>query len=389
MSPTLPQVLWALPWMLLVGFTPVLLLRRMRLSKFRPVPEDEAPLVSIIVPARDEAANISICLASLFNTAYPNYEIIVVDDGSVDGTGEIVRILAERADGGVQLVEGKPLPDGWLGKPWACWQGAQRAKGELLLFTDADTRHEEMLLSRAVGALRERRADLLSVLPRQLMVGFWERLVLPQIFTLLTMRYYDLERINHTRNARDVIANGQFILVRRDAYDAVGGHEVLRDVVVEDQRLAQLIVRSGRRLFLAYAEDLLETRMYRSLAAIVEGWSKNLALGSREAAPAALRPAVPWLAAAFLLGIWVLPPVLLLLSVITPIGGPIPGWSLAVTALSLVFWLLIHNWMRVPVLFTFAYPVAAAIAAGLFVRSALRGDRIAWKGREYRLGASA
>jgi chlorobactene glucosyltransferase len=120
---------------------PILLAKRVRISGFSAPATDDAPLVSIIVPARNESVNISVCVASLLNSLYPKSEIVVVDDGSVDGTGDIVRILADHAGGRLRLVEGNPLPEGWLGKPWACWQGYRQAAGDLLLFTDADTRH--------------------------------------------------------------------------------------------------------------------------------------------------------------------------------------------------------------------------------------------------------
>lgn len=385
MEPSALQLVFAVPWLVLMLIMPIMLLRRPRLSSF-PVPAAaDAPLVSIVVPARNEAVNISVCLASLLNSVYPDFEILVVNDGSVDGTEEIVRILADHSDGHVKLVDGEPLPEGWLGKPWACWQGYLQSRGELLLFTDADTRHEDMLLSRAVGALHARQADMASVMARQVMIGFWERLILPHIFALISLRYMHLERVNRTRNGRDVIANGQFILIRREAYEAVGGHDAMRDEVIEDQRLAQRLVGAGRRIVLAHAEDLMETRMYRSLAGIVEGWTKNLALGSRRAAPAWIAPAVPWLAPLFVLLMWVVPPTLLVLTLVTGINGPIQGWSLAVTAISLVFWALAHAMQRVPLLYAVAYPAGALVTAWLFVRSAVRGQRVAWKGREYRL----
>jgi chlorobactene glucosyltransferase len=383
------EILYALPWLLLALSVPALLVRRTRVTMFEPPAADASPLVSVIVPARNEAANISICVASLLNSVYPRLEIIVVDDGSVDGTGDIVGILADHADGRIRLIEGEPLPAGWVGKTWACWQGAREARGELLLFTDADTRHEDVLLGHAVGALQQRGADLFSVLPRQVMVTFWERLILPHIFTILFMRYRNLDRVNTTRNPRDVIANGQFILIRRAAYDAVGGHEALRGEVVEDQRLAQRIVESGRRVLVAHSETLMETRMYRSLAGIVEGWSKNLALGSRRAAPAWIAPAVPWLITLFLLIVWLVPPVTLLVSMLTAFGGTAYGWSLSASLFSLGFWLAMLAALRVPLGYAFGYPLGAGIAAMLFVRSALRGSRIEWKGRQYDVGEGA
>jgi chlorobactene glucosyltransferase len=339
------------------------------------------------VPARDEAVNISVCLASLLNSEYPNFEVVVVDDGSSDGTGDIVRILAEHSDGRVQLVDGEPLPPGWLGKPWACWQGYRRARGEILLFTDADTRHEEKLLGHAVGALLQRGVDLVSVMPRQLMIRLWERLILPHIFALISLRYINLERVNRTRRPRHVIANGQFMLMQREAYEAIGGHEQMRAEIVEDQRMAQRLVTAGRRILIAHAEDLMETRMYRSLRGIVEGWTKNLAIGSRRAAPAWAAPVVPWLIALFLLVMWVLPPVMLLLALLIPLAAWVQGWSMAVTAASLLFWLLAHAVQRVPLPYALTYPLGALVAAAIFVRSALRGPRLAWKGRVYRVEA--
>lgn len=389
MLPTTFEALSVLPWVALVLVAPLLFVRRPRLSSFAPPPPEQSPLVSVIVPARNESTNISVCVASLLNSVYPRFEIIVVDDGSIDGTADIVRILAEHAQGRLELVDGEPLPDGWLGKPWACWQGAQRARGELLLFTDADTRHDEMLLGRTVGALQERRADLVSLLPRQLMLTFWERLVLPQIFTLIMLRYYDLERANRTGRPRDIIANGQFMLFRREAYEAIGGHEALRADVVEDQRLAQRLVEVGRRVTVAHAQELMDTRMYRSLSGIVEGWSKNLATGSRQASPAWAAPVVPWAIALLIVALWLIPPGLLLLGMMTPLVAEIPAWAAAATSLSVLFWTIALASMRVPLLYAIGYPIGAVVAVGLFVRSAIRGPHVLWKGREYRLDGPA
>lgn len=387
--PSGTQLLLSLPWVAMILIMPLMLLRRPRLSSFtRPAAQD-APLVSIIVPARNEAVNISVCLASLLNSEYPNYEIIVVDDGSRDGTGDIVRILADHSDGRVQLVEGEPLPAGWLGKPWACWQGSRYASGDVLLFTDADTRHEERLLGHAIGAMAARSADMVSVMPRQLMIRLPERLILPHFFALISLRYINLERVNRTRTPRHVIANGQFILIRRDAYDEIGGHEAMRAEIVEDQRIAQRLISAGRRIFIAHAEDLMETRMYRSLGEIIEGWTKNVAIGSRYASPDWAAPFVPWLIAIFLIGMWVVPPFAFLTALVRPVPPWVQGWSMAVTAASLLFWLLAHAVQRVPLPYALAYPLGAVAAAAIFVRSALRGSRVEWKGRHYTVGGLA
>jgi chlorobactene glucosyltransferase len=381
---TTSPLLLAVPWLALVVLMPLMVRRRLRITSYAPPADDAAPLVSVIVPARNEAVNISACVASLLNTQYPRVEIIVVDDGSTDGTGDIIHILAEHAAGRLRPVAAEPLPPGWLGKPWACWQGYRHARGELILFTDADTRHDDALLGHAVGALQQNEADMVTVLPRQLMLGFWERLILPHIFAMIFMRFHNLKRVNRTRNAKDVIANGQFLLLRRESYEAVGGHEALRGDVVEDQQLAQRLVRNGRRIFVAHAHDIMDTRMYRSLGGIIEGWSKNLALGSRAATPAWLGPAVPWLIAAFLVTAWVLPAFVLVASTVSSLfGGAAFTWSLAATACALLFWVPMLLWLRVPPVYALLFPLGGLLAAALFVRSALRGGRVAWKGRHY------
>ncbi len=163
------------------------------------------------------------------------------------------------------------------------------ATGAILLFTDADTRHDPELIPRCVSALKDEGVDLVSVVPRQEMVTFWERVVQPHIFLVLASRVGGLERINRTRVEWNGIANGQFILTTRAAYQTVGTHEAVKDRVVEDLALAQAYVRHGLNIFLVHGPQYMVTRMYRSLADVVEGWSKNLALG----VPFTLPP-IPW-----------------------------------------------------------------------------------------------
>lgn len=373
-----------LPWaVLLLVALPLSFWRRPRLAASPADPPPDAPLVSVIVPARDEAENISGCLGALLQSKWPRYEIVVVDDRSQDGTREIAEALAEQTDRRVRVVAGDRLPDGWIGKPWACWQGYRAARGDLLLFTDADTRHGPELLPRAVRALQDGGADMLSVLPRQIMVGFWERLMLPHVWFVITSRYPLMTRVNRSDNPLTVMANGQFILTRRDAYDAIGGHESVRDEVVEDVRLAQRMVEAGRSLFVAHGEEFISTRMYSSLAGIIEGWSKNVATGARLGAWPAVRAVAPWVAVALPLIAWVLPPALLAV-VIAGLGGPgLRLWALAATGASLFFWSVFDLHHRVPIAYALTFPFGALATALIFVRSAVRGGRIRWKGREY------
>lgn len=377
-------IITLLPWIVLVLLAAGSFMRRPRLARFEPA--TTGPLVSVIVPARDEAANIGICLATLAHTCYRDTEIIVVDDESRDGTADVVRAMMERSDRAIRLVEGQPLPDGWFGKPWACWQGFQKARGELLLFTDADTRHEEELLGCAVTAQRQTGADLVTVIPEQELHTLWERLVMPQIMFMIGTRYR-APKMNRAKNPHAVVANGQFILMPRASYEAVGGHAALKGEVVEDLRMAQRVVAAGRKLFTAHAEELMQTRMYRSLSGIVEGWSKNVAIGSRLSVPAPLRPFVPWSLAVFLVLAWVVPPAALIAGAFGLVRGALVWWSLWATILTLVFWLLMNLRMHVPSLYTLLHPIGALVAAGIVVRSALRGERrVEWRGRRYASG---
>ena len=376
---SLLELLPALPW--LAPFASLF-----RLADNRPNLSDVSPATgtpaSVIIPARNEAAVIETVVRSVLASSYRPLELLVVDDRSTDDTASIVQRLAEE-DPRVRLIRGAPMPEGWYGKPWACVQGYRAARGDLLLFTDADTRHEPELLGRAVGALRQERAHLVTVAPRQRCVTFWERLVMPQVWLLLALRYHP-SRVNRATRARDVIANGQFILVPRQSYEAVGTHQVVRGEVAEDLALAQVFQRAGRRIHFAFAERLMETRMYHSLPHLVEGWSKNMYLGGRRSFPEnrVLRALVPvMLAAAFIF--WLVPPVALALG-----GGGLVPAAVAATALSAVFWMTISSSMQIPAWYGLLYPLGALVGLYIGLRSTWRGARrVEWRGRVYE-GAS-
>lgn len=351
--------------------------RRPRLSAY--APQVSGPLVSVIIPARDEGLNIEACVRSAVATAYEAVEVIVVDDRSTDGTPEVVERLAAAAEGRgrAHLVRGRELPEGWFGKQWAMVQGYRAARGELLLFMDADTWQHPELLPRAVRALEVERVDLLSVLSRQEMVSFWERLVQPHVFFALAARVGDLRRVNRTRVEWDAVASGQFILTTRAAYEAVGTHEAVRNSVVDDMALAQTFTRHHLDIFLTHAEEYMTTRMYRSLAGILEGWTKNLATGVPLAFPPIpllrrLAPYVMWLPAF----VWIAPPLLWALY-----GSAWAAWT---TAISLLIWLMVYRVSGAPLRYALLYPLGAATVAYIMIRSALRGSRrIEWRGRSY------
>jgi len=374
-------VIWVVPagYLALLALIVIRYARRgPRLANYPPQPV--GPLVSVIIPARNEAENIERCVRSVLAAGYAPLEVIVVDDRSSDGTGEIVERLVATAEAGgrLRLLRGSELPSGWFGKPWAVVQGYLAARGELLLFTDADTVHTPELLPRTVAALASERVDLLSLLARQEMVTFWERLVQPHVFLALASRVGDLRRVARTRVVWDAIAAGQYILTRRTAYEAVGTHDVVRNTVTEDVALAQAYARAGLDIFLVHAVEFMATRMYKSLAEIVEGWSKNLALGVPLMLPPIalvrrLAPYVMWLPVLA----WVVPPTLWALT-----GAPAAA---ATTVISLLIWTEVYRRERAPLWYVVLYPLGAMMVAFIMLRSAWRGGRrVEWRGRVYR-----
>ena len=372
----------ALPWLLPFLTLPRLTRRKPDLTN---APVAIAGLVTVIVPARNEADTIATVIGSLLASTYHPLELLIVDDRSSDNTAAIV---AKVDDPRLRLITGEELPAGWYGKPWACYQGYRAAAGDLLLFTDADTEHEPELLGHAVGALLQERAGLVTVSPLQRCVTFWERVVMPQIWFLLALRYHPAA-VNRARRERDIIANGQFILTTREAYEAAGTHAAVKSEVAEDLALAQMFLRHGRKLHFAYAERLMETRMYRSLSQMIEGWSKNVYLGGRRSFPQQplLRALVPVMLVVALT-FWLVPPVALLAGALD--GGPSPlMWAGAgATVLSALFWMAMCRLMRIPVIYGIGYPVGALMALYIVARSTWRGSaRVEWRGRTYRDGS--
>jgi len=353
------------------------------LEEYPLAPPADPPLVSVVLPARDEARNIEGCLRSILATTWPNLEVIVVDDHSTDGTGGLARAIAA-TDARVRVIAAPDLPAEWFGKQWACHTGARAAQGTILCFTDADTRHGPELLARSVNALTARGADLFTVAGRQDMRTFWEKVVQPVVFAMLLSRYGGLEAMSRSTRPRDKIANGQFLLMTRAAYDRAGGHAAVRDHVAEDLRLAQRLTELGMRVHMVLAPDHLATRMYTTLGELRRGWGKNVYAAGRDTfrlGPvtrrifpfvlplAALLPIVPVIA--FLLG-W------------SGLLGTEAIWFAAVTAPgTLLFWMGIYAFSRTSPFWALLHPLGAVVFGWICAEAAWRGSHVTWKGRAY------
>jgi chlorobactene glucosyltransferase len=377
-------VLWSLPWII----PPVVTYFRLRNSRSlegeSDIPPDNPPLVSVIVPARNEAHNIARCVKSILSTTYPNLELIVVDDSSTDGTAQIARDAAER-DPRARFIASPPLPDGWFGKQWACVTGAKVARGSVLQFTDADTVHAPDLVTRSMSAMRRTRAQLFSVAGRQELGGFWEKVIQPQIFSILATRYGGTESITKATNVRDKIANGQCFFVTHDSYNSIGGHASVRASVAEDMMLAQHFFAARKRVVVMLGVDQLSTRMYGSLGEIIRGWQKNVFAGGLDSVP--FGRVGKTIFPLFLL----MPPMMELLPLLAlalvaaglTAGGTLLVWAAISGLATLLWWILVYITVRENPLYALAYPVGALVLLYIFLTAVIRGRRVTWKGRTY------
>lgn len=375
-------ILLALPWIVL----PLLVVWRLRgtpwLEDVSAQAPRDAPRVSVVLPARNEAAHIVACIASLRATTWPEWELIVINDGSTDDTGALAR-RASADDPRISVVDAPPLAPGWFGKQWACHTGMQVARGDVLLFTDADTRHHPELIARMVRVRADRGVDLLSVSGTQEMVTFWERAVQPVVFALILTRFGGARALEAAARPADVVANGQCFMMTREAYDAIGGHAAVRDTVAEDLMMAQRTALSGRRVSLALGRDHLSTRMYDGLDALVRGWRKNVYAGGRMA----------------IRGGWfgrLLFPVALVgfpLAIAAPfVGAPLAWlfgapqlltWSLLTTSAMLLAFAGASHFARTPLWRALLAPIGALAFAAICVSAIARGQAVEWKGRQY------
>jgi chlorobactene glucosyltransferase len=315
--------------------------------------------------------------------------VIVVDDRSIDATPIILDEILQgnlRQSGGVslQILHGEDLPPGWAGKPHALHQGAAIARGDWLCFIDADTFAASELIASTWSAACRLEADLLSILTDQELGSFWEKVILPLVFTALSVGF-PANRVNDPTRP-DAIANGQFILIRRAVYDAVGGHLAVRLRIDEDKALAECVKGAGYRLLLADGRRLAHTRMYTSLVEIWEGWTKNIFIGLRDRLWLLLLGAITGMLGALVLPLW------LVLSLVWLAGG---GGLVAAICLaqSMLVWvyLLYHRLRacrayRISPWYALTLPLGALVFTAMMIASTLKvitGKGVTWKGRTY------
>jgi chlorobactene glucosyltransferase len=333
-----------------------------------------SPRVSVVIAARNEADDLPGTLDTLLVQDYPQLEIVVVDGGSTDGTPQVIDARSPR----VRRIDEPPLPDGWVGKNWACWTGATATTGEWLLFLDADVRLHPAAVRTVVEWAESERADLATISPRVEMQGFWERLVIP-FWTQMILTYFRVPRVNRSDSSA-AMANGQFLLLRRTVYDQVGGHAAIRSYVLEDVEIARRVRAAGLTLRIAHAADLGVTRMYRDPGEMFEGLLKNVH-GTEFSAG---RLIGFW---AGLFGLFLLPLALL----------PFGWWaqSALLIAMGAFLWVALFGKhvgfaraLGAPAVYGLLYPLAVLYYLRLVSVSLVRGLRhqpVSWKGRAYPL----
>lgn len=352
--------------------------------------------VSVIIPARNEARGLGQTIESLQAQQGVDIEVWIVDDHSIDETAAIARRYAEH-DPRVRLLSAPPLPDGWCGKPHAQAHGAAHASHSLLLFADADVRFTPAAVASAVAALESAGADLMTLLPAAELRSFWERAVQPVMAAIIVYSIC-FAKVNDPADSQSA-GVGAFLLVRRSIYDRAGGHAAIRDRIVDDYALAQIVKRTGGRLRLADGRELISIRMYHSLGEIWRGWSKNLYEGLRmpvwvpfgrreyyvldDQPLAALGLLSSYLVATFAL------PLIVPFWAFAASGNPFviaTAWS--VCAVFVAGWGMLSRRIGLGVGWGLALPAGAAVVMAIALCSAWCarfGGGLAWRGRRYRV----
>lgn len=342
------------------------------------------PRVSVLVPARNEAANIELCIRSLLKQDYPDFEVLVLDDHSTDETRPILARLAldlptsyKNGSKLLRLLDGSPLPAGWLGKHWACHQLAHAANGDLLLFTDADTHHAPTMLRDSVSSLLAERVDLVTAFPREEACTWGEKLVVPVIgFGIFS--FLPVALVRRLRWAGLSVAIGQFMLFRRSAFEAIGGYESVRNHIVDDAMLGRRIIQHGLAWCLMDGTEHVACRMYRGFWQAVDGFTKNV-FAFFDYHLTLFTVVWVWMAIAFLL-----PPFVVVSHTLNmPVESYPHSLALLATAQAVLLWSLAYRRFQFPLYMALLYPLSFSVFVLIAFRSlvySLSGQS-SWKER--------
>lgn len=334
------------------------------------------PFVSILIPARNEEKNIAACVISLINQDYPHLEVLVLDDQSTDTTWKILQNL-KKGHPELKIIHGKLLPEGRLGKPWACQQLSEASKGELILFTDADTSHQPRMLKQAVSAMLAERADLLTAMVRLKIDSFGEGLLVPFMYWSL-MTFFPVKLASKLKIPALSASVGQFLLFKRDAYQQIGGHQAIQNEVVDDFQLGRNIIRQNLNHHFADAIDFVDCRMYSGLKEAIQGFKKNF------------YPAFNYnfflffFVFLFLLTVYFEPLIVLLLKITNNLSVDM-GWIplIASILLALIQPVVCYFRLKVPIYYALLYPLWISVVAltAMLSFSGHKNKKITWKDR--------
>jgi chlorobactene glucosyltransferase len=371
------EILTLLQLVLIVGIIVYLTVNMIYLVRLTPITHklDGLPMVSVCVPARNEERGIRACLLSLLEQDYPQFEVIVVNDHSTDRTSELINSLN---DSRLIALEGADLPAGWLGKPFALHQAYQKAKGDILLFTDADPVFEPHALRTAVFTLRERELDALTLMPKTEFGSFWERAVQPVIFGFIA----SLTRFKNVNNpdSKSAMGFGAFLMFKRSVYEAIGGHEGGNADVLEDVLIAKRLKKAGFKLLVADAKSLFSIRMYYGFREIWTGWRKNIFLAMKRSVPRALYYVLMVLA-------FLLTPYLILgWNVMAGTGVWWTGLSLCGVTMVSAAAIKTCDEMGLNRINACLFPIGAVVMAAIMINSMIQTlvfSRVEWRGRVY------
>ena len=372
----------------LTGLTHIFL-ARFRRVRTPIIPAEQLPFISVVIPARNEETKIARCLESLATQDYPNYEIVIIDDRSTDKTSEIIQEIASRHPH-IKFIKGRETPTGWIGKCNALVQAYPHAKGDWIVFSDADTCHEPHSLRYAVDYAIINKVDMISFMPLQELRTFWEQVVSPVMLGSF-LAGDPLNSVNDPNHVR-AYAYGQYILISRNAYETVGTHRAVHDQILDDIMLAQRVKGSGFHIMAVDGCHLYKVRMYQDLESLWFGWTKN--------AYALIECNLLYLAMILILinGAIISPFVHLAILAQGVASGNPPHIFLYIAPLVAIEFIGMAAWYGHTKQFYdgakwshfFLLPLGCVIFTAIYLRSAylvLSGNKVSWKGRQYRVNS--